>query len=290
MRRYREKSIKFEGFEPPKDEQPQVFMKDGRPYDMNDPQFPIVRNHKFSDKYWAMPITDAARLRYIKEHWKYFNQTRFNNFLKEPTFVLLKDVNAWRMKLRGDWSDSLRRLRLSPNLFNSPHEGWVNRVLIHEMCHQYVCEKFGQSEKEQKGHGPLWRAAMMMAGLHPLRYDLESNETYTDPFEKEGKQRKIEKQDAFFNTYPQLGSGELQVGTSVAFMDNKFNIHYGLIFDYKLIKNNIYCGVITDVNPSTSSWIRWKVPYQRARKAPPDKAPNANDPAWAHAIKNAKKL
>lgn len=178
-------AISFEGFDVPKqDEQPEIIdPKTGKPFDLNDPAFPVVKGHKFLWKYWAMPRTPNHIILYLREHYDYFNRKRFNGLLTRPNLMLLKDVNAAKMKLRGLWVPATRDLKISPNLFNAPHEGWVNRVLIHEMCHQEVTDHRG-GESEEKGHGPKWRAAMLRTGLTPSRFDTESNETYMDKQEK----------------------------------------------------------------------------------------------------------
>lgn len=168
---------------------PIVNPKTGNEYDLNDPEFPVVKDHAFKIRYWAMPKSTPFFLKYMKEHWAYFNKDRFHGAMKEPKFGLLKDVDALRMRLRGRFTYNGRVLELSPNLWNAPHEGWVNRILIHEMCHQYVYDVHGQTEwSEEKGHGPLWKQTMRMAGLPPSRFDLTSNEMFFDA--KEVKKHK----------------------------------------------------------------------------------------------------
>jgi hypothetical protein len=285
-----EEAISFDGFSMPASEQPQVFRKDGKPYDMNDPDFPIIRGHKFTNNYWAMPIMDSSRLKYIEERWKYFNQTRFHNELQPCKFALLKDMNAWRMKRRGDWTGALRRLRVSPNLFNSPHEGWINRILLHEMCHQYCFEKFGKAEKENKGHGPLWKAAMQMISLPPLQYDYEQNETYTDPFEKRVMEKTLDKRAKFNEDFPNGFAtwDKIEIGEGAIFEDAKGVRHVGLIADIKRIGNDLVFSVITDAKKG--SWLRWKMRRILAKRPPPSIVPNKDDLDWANAIKDAKKL
>lgn len=177
-----ETAISFDGMDIKRhDTQPPIVDKKGVPYDLNDPEFPVIKDHKFKVNYWAMPKTPAFMLKYLTEHWEYFNKTRFHGALKAPSIVLLKDVSAITMKLRGRYSYYDRILSMSPNLFNSPHEGWVNRILIHEMCHQYVFDVHGETEmKKEKGHGPIWKETMRMAKLPPSRFDDTSNEVYMD--------------------------------------------------------------------------------------------------------------
>jgi len=185
--------FKLSGFGGPPKEQPPVYNKNGEAYNLDDPQLPIVppSKHTFTYKYWAMPKTSRIELDYLKEHWEYFNKTRFNGQMRMPRIVLMKDVNANKMRMRGYWQTSTRTLSISPNLFNAPHEGWVNRTLIHEMCHQYVWEV--EKSRDTDAHGPSWRQAMVRAGLTPNKYDLEVNETYMDKDEKEAKQKQDER-------------------------------------------------------------------------------------------------
>lgn len=192
-------SVGFEGFGDAHKKiglktQPPIVDKNGKPYDLDDPIFPVVKDHEFRVNYWAMPKTAPFMLRYMDEHWTYFNKTRFHGKLTKPNFGLLKDVDAKRMKLRGHYIYGTPGLiELSPNLFNAPHEGWINRILIHEMCHQYVFETYGLKQAVEdgaktKGHGILWQQAMHMAGLPASRFDDQGNEMYFD--KKEMKKHK----------------------------------------------------------------------------------------------------
>ena len=200
-------AIGHEGFSflKPKDTQPEVMdPKTGKPFDLTDPEYPVINDpsHKFKWEYWKMPKSVPALMEnYLEERWTYFNKTRFGGRLRKPELVLLRDVNALRMKLRGLWTSSVSKppgkLSISPNLFNAPHEGWVNRTLIHEMCHQEEWETFGSIDPKEKGHGPRWRALMTRAGLHPNRFDTERNETYADKKEKKIYQEVLEKNKVF---------------------------------------------------------------------------------------------
>jgi len=183
-------ALNFTGFGKGGDEQPPVNKPDGTPYDLDDPQFPVIKNsvHKWKLNYWKLPPMPSYWLKYVAEHWTYFNQTRFHGALQQASFGLLKDVDAMKMKLRGHCQYYYGRkptsIRLSPNLFNAPHEGFVNRVLIHEMCHQYAFEVHKAVNEVAQGHGPMWQQTMHMAGLTPSRYDTVGNEMYMDKKEK----------------------------------------------------------------------------------------------------------
>jgi hypothetical protein len=190
----KEHAIEFEGLEIPKDKYQPPVKKKGTTdeyHNLNDPEFPVVQDHEFRVKYWTMPHNSFSRyIKYLEEHWEYFNRTRFNGQLKKPRFSLLKDLDALRMRLRGRYGPESRHpldeqglLEISPNLFNSPHEGWVNRTLIHEMCHQAVWQVDGPDAwdgeyRVKKGHGPLWAHWMRHAHLPPSQFDDTSNETY----------------------------------------------------------------------------------------------------------------
>lgn len=188
--KFQVRSITFEGLSDPSKkvltQPPIVNPKTGMEYDLDDPEFPVVKDHEFKIKYWAMPRSTSFYLKYMTEHWAHFNKARFHGAMKPPdAFGLLKDVDAKRMRLRGRFRFKERRLEVSPNLFNAPHEGWINRTLIHEMAHQYVYDVQGETEISiEKGHGPLWKAAMRMANLPPSRFDNTANEMFFDAKEK----------------------------------------------------------------------------------------------------------
>lgn len=170
---------------------------------------------------------------YIEEHYDYFNKTRFHGKLERPRIAMLKDVAAHKMRLRGVWRPSERTLAFSPNLFNAPHEGWINRVIIHEMCHQEVTDHEG-GEREEGGHGPKWKAAMIRAGLPPIRYDYESNETYMDKVEKQKYGELVQKKEAFKKAHQILVSERapvttVTVGMHVLFSDTNGEIVYGQV-------------------------------------------------------------
>ncbi len=185
-------SFKFEGLKPGQKDQPPILKPDGKTYhDLNDPELPVIKSseHVFRYKYWEIPRTPMYLLKYLQEHWEYFNHSRFGGKLKPCKVALLRDVHAAKMHNRGYWKHSTRQLKISPNLFNAPHEGWVNSTLIHEMAHQYVTDFHGPEAdraeyKILKGHGPLWEAAMIMAKLPPNRLDYTSNDVYRDEDEK----------------------------------------------------------------------------------------------------------
>ena len=237
-------AVGYEGFSFLKvqNTQPEVINpKTGKPYDLKDPEFPVVDdpNHKFRVQYWQMTKTvQSYLLQYLEERWVYFNKTRFGGRLSKPEIVLLKDVNAVRMRLRGLWTSNPDKppgkLSVSPNLFNAPHEGWVNRTLIHEMCHQEEFETFGSIQRLQKGHGPRWQAFMRKAGLHPLQYDTEANETYADRHEKIQFQEIQEKSKPFLQAYEVLKAtrspikGKPTIGEHVLFATSQ-GIIYGKV-------------------------------------------------------------
>jgi predicted SprT family Zn-dependent metalloprotease len=235
----KEISIELEGFgdirkKLHQDEQPEVLdPKTGKPLNLKDPDFPVVTGHKFRYRYWAMAKDTRSLIAYLEEHYDYFNKTRFHGKLKRPNIAILKDVAAHRMRLRGVWKPGLRTLAFSPNLFNAPHEGWVNRILIHEMCHQEVTD-FDGGEREEQGHGPKWKAAMVRAGLPPIRYDYESNETYMDKVEKQKHAKLIEKRNAVKQAHKILTEErvpvtKVAVGMNVLFTDPHGEIVYGKV-------------------------------------------------------------
>lgn len=207
--------------------------KTGNPFNLKDPEFPVVddASHHFRWSYWAMPKTiPRVMLEYLEDHWKYFNKTRFHGKLKEPNIRLLKDVNAVTMRLRGLWTPSKRELSISPNLFNAPHEGWVNRTLIHEMCHQSENEKYGEIDMTEKGHGHLWQQEMRLAGLPPSRFDFTTNETYSDKKEKEVIKKKKEALEPFTVAQALLKAERQPIGQPTVGMSVLFATLRGVIF------------------------------------------------------------
>lgn len=193
----KEHSIMFEGISIPKDKyQPPIKKPNSDEFwDLNTTEFPVVQDHEFKTKYWLMPHNSTSSyLRYMEEHWVYFNKTRFDGKLKKPKLGLLKDLDAQKMRLRGLFTPPSRakydtepgHIQLSPNLFNAPHEGWINRTLIHEMCHQAVWEEDGPDAysdeyKQGKGHGFRWMQWMRHVGLPASRFDDTKNDMYMGP-------------------------------------------------------------------------------------------------------------
>jgi hypothetical protein len=192
-----ETAIKFSGLNVKKTtSQPPINDKDGKPYNLDDPEFPVIKDHEFKVNYWAMPKTRDFFIKYLVERWHYYNRTKFHGKLQEPNIDLLKDLYAGKMRTRGLWKVYTRELLISPNLFNAPHEGWVNRVLLHEMCHQSVWEIHGpdvaiKDGAKTKGHGPVWQSEMRRVGLPPSRFDDATNDTYMgrDDLKREDPQR-----------------------------------------------------------------------------------------------------
>lgn len=242
----KEHSITFEGLDIPDDKyQPPVKKKNSEEfYDLNDPEFPVVQDHEFRTKYWRIPHNSfSTYLRYLDEHWEYFNKTRFQGKLVKPKFGMLKDLDAQRMRLRGRYGPTTRRpmdekglLEISPNLFNADHEGWVNRTLIHEMCHQAVWQVDGPDAwdaeyKIGKGHGPLWEGWMRHAHLPPSRFDDTSNETYMgiDDHAREQERKEIREKVAEVRSKRiMVQQPQMHLGVAIHFR-NKDDLTVGIL-------------------------------------------------------------
>lgn len=158
-------------------EQPQVNDPvTGKPLNMNDPELPIIRDPdaKFTQVYWRMADTDYAKLTYLREHWEYYNKKLFEGKLRPLDQIrLLRDVAVISMRKEGHFGrkrvegELKRELAVSPNLFNAPHEGWVNNLIVHEMCHQSTHEQYPEDFAVQDAHGWRWQREMLRCGLQP---------------------------------------------------------------------------------------------------------------------------
>lgn len=226
-------AVHFKGIGQGVNEQPPVYDKDGKPLDMNDPDLPIVKDKsKFTYYYWKMPKIKTTMLKFISEHWDYFNRTRFKGILLPAKFGLMRDVDANYMKKRGFCRYGKPCLiALSPNLFNAPHEGWVNYVLLHEMCHQAVYEDWVRADisieyldSGKTAHDDNWQNWMYKVGM-PLRAkDIHPNDTYMDEKEKRTKQIY---NDAFNKKLYRWGN-TCKTGNIVAFHDKSNELKLGV--------------------------------------------------------------
>lgn len=236
IRPFFEVSIELEGFKRPTDKkQPEVIdQKTGKPYDLTDPDLPVVTSPSFTVHYWLMPKTPAFIDKYLKERYDFFNKTRFQGKLRQPTLKLVtRGKDAFDLKTRGLWSSGINTISISIHLFKAPHEGWVNNTLIHEMCHQYV-SVFEGGESELKGHGPKWQAAMRRAGLTPSQYDYTPNEMYMTEREKRKVKIQLQQRQAYLDAYNKLKATHQLVkapkpGTKVVFLDGNGGVHYGVL-------------------------------------------------------------
>lgn len=258
-----EGAIRFSGIPESEKEQPPVRDKEGKLLNLNDPQWPVVKGQKFTYYYWKMPKTPKALLKYLTEHWEYFNKTRFGGILKPPQIRLMKDVDARNMRHRGKCRYGVPCvIFVSPNLFNAPHEGWVNNTLIHEMCHQAVYEDwYYRSSRDirtletgEAGHGPLWKEWMTKVGLTPSRYDLTGNDTYMDEKEThrdEAYKDALEKKLYIMGRLARTGSvasfhdstGELQICVVVGRSTRKKGFWVVItkpsVFSFTLVKDKL---------------------------------------------------
>lgn len=132
------------------------------------------------------------RVKFMQDIWIYFNHTKFGNKLKHPSLVLMKGIDAAKMKTRGIWYPSLYELRINPNIFNAS-QNFFMEIFLHEMCHQKVTDLrlAGELTKEEiadnakhKGHGTVWATWMKKVGLDARRFDPNENSTYMDEDKK----------------------------------------------------------------------------------------------------------
>ncbi|MCP4023998.1 MAG: DUF2786 domain-containing protein, partial [Desulfobacteraceae bacterium] len=95
-------------------------------------------------------------LQLVNEHEKicFLHQTS----LSRPTFFISKS----RTKL-GSWDPGLNMISLSAHLIETQPWDMVLEVLKHEMAHQYVSEKYQNSDH----HGPCFLNACKALGVHP---------------------------------------------------------------------------------------------------------------------------
>jgi predicted SprT family Zn-dependent metalloprotease len=139
------------------------------------------------------------RVKFMQDIWIYFNHTKFGNKLEHPTLVLMKGVDAAKMRTRGVWYPRLRELRMNPNTFNASQNLFLE-IFLHEMCHQAVTEQAVRGDlsaaeiadnRKHKGHGTAWAAWMRKVGLNPLRFDPNENSTYMEEEERNKHEEKM---------------------------------------------------------------------------------------------------
>lgn len=146
--------------------------------------YPIVGDAGFSVPWMVTRQSPGAALRWMKEHWHYFNKKRFQGQLQEPHFRLAKNIDITKLRKRGDWNTSLNQLRLVPALFQAPDERYANHVLLHEMCHQYTAQILGEV-KDSHAHGPHWQQTMIMIGMSPNRYEFTANKMFMNKVQQQ---------------------------------------------------------------------------------------------------------
>lgn len=256
----RELAMEIEGFDDlpqrlNQDEQPPVINeKTGKPYDLNDPDFPVVKGHKFKYRYWAMTKDPGSLVGYLKEHWDYFNKTRFHGKMEQPTLALLRNLSGATARTRGLWQPGLRKLSIAPSMFKAPHEGWVNRVLIHEMAHQYVTD-FEGGERVEGGHGPKWQATMRWVGLPPMRYDTESRDTFLTKVEKQDKAIQEQKFQRFQQKLSQRVEEWDRQGKSGSALKQLTNPKIGMMTIFIDPLDKVRIGEIVDGPSEGGNWI-----------------------------------
>ena len=118
----------------------------------------------------------------MKRIWNGLNQSKFQTKLKIPNLVLLRNTGA-SMRLRGTWHPIRRALSISPRLFNSKPEIFLE-TFLHEMCHQATTEISQVYNEAEGGHGPVWKGWMRKVGLDPNRYDRHANDQYANEDER----------------------------------------------------------------------------------------------------------
>jgi hypothetical protein len=173
MLTFQQAGFSFHIDEPKKPEKP---TKEQQPWSpkANKKDYPILGDAGFSTPYLVTRQGKAPQLKYMVEHWHYFNIHKFSSRMKEPHFAVSKAVSTKDMRVRGDWSTRDRILRISTNLFQAPFEGYVNHVLCHEMCHQWTSEIL-MDPKDSHAHGEKWKASMVMIGFTPNQYEFSDN-------------------------------------------------------------------------------------------------------------------
>ena len=124
-----------------------------------------------------------AMLGFMGKMYRYLNQTKFKGELKTPKLALLKNVAASKLRLRGCWYPTQRRLCLSPRLFNADI-AFFTEIFLHECCHQAVTELDRVHDRTAQGHGVNWQTWMLKVGLNPRRFDPNDNSTYMSTDEK----------------------------------------------------------------------------------------------------------
>lgn len=102
---------------------------------------------------------DIARA--LSNHWQIINRHVFGDALLAVPTIEVSDAMGRRL---GEWSPSLRRIRLSEAFVTTSPWWVVIETLKHEMAHQYVSDVLG-IEDEETSHGPAFRMVCERYGI-----------------------------------------------------------------------------------------------------------------------------
>ena len=131
------------------------------------------------------------RLPFAKKLWTYFNKTKFADRLTmpklevstKPSFGMPGGLRNARGVYQTGRNFGPGIIWLADFLFNSS-EAFTNEILLHEMCHQAAWEIDHDTDRSQKGHGPVWQRWMVHVGLDPRRYDPTDDYEYKSGVER----------------------------------------------------------------------------------------------------------
>jgi SprT-like family. len=124
--------------------------------------------------------SDAYRVEYLRERWKYFNKNLFGSLMKEPKFSAQKNKRAL-----GVWYARIRTIEIATRIFKQPKEFDLLGTLVHEMAHQYNSEVNHSTELD--AHGESWQHIMMSIGM-------DTDPKYSGPALKTKQERQKEEE------------------------------------------------------------------------------------------------
>ena len=184
----------------------------------------ITLAHKVGNEHLfktAQAGKNPDKIKYMEFVWGRANDLLFANKMNKPLFAVLKNMGITHFKGLGGWNAGLRRLRVSPRLFNATQSHTI-ATIVHEMCHQAVSD-IERTSEGNGGHGPIWESYMRKCGLVPSRYSkTDRMEFLTEEERSMVSQQKAMRENAHKTVdQPKLSAHELKAGTAAQYFSAK---------------------------------------------------------------------
>jgi hypothetical protein len=132
--------------------------------------------------------SNGEKLQFLREEWARLNKSAFKEKLTSCVIRFLKKMSTGKMRQHGHWEPGRRVLAFNIRVFNSTR-GQLEKLILHEMCHQAVTDIDKVIDRTKGGHGPNWVAWMRKVGLDPDRY--VSKEDHLNLLTEEERKEKI---------------------------------------------------------------------------------------------------